>query len=76
MPLVVAYARGIAFEREAARQLKANPDEGKYVVAWERAIKVLVALTRQAASYVRKAVNIRKRPRECSLKVPKPWAEP
>ena len=25
LPLVVAYARGIAFEREAARQLKANP---------------------------------------------------
>ena len=45
VPLVLAYVRGIAFERAAAEQLKANPAEGKYVVAWERAIKVLVALS-------------------------------
>jgi hypothetical protein len=75
LPLVVAYVQAIFFEREAARQMKANPAEGKHVTAWEKSTKVLVALSARLRLCPQSRQHPRSAARAPAYSGPRPWQE-
>jgi hypothetical protein len=72
LPLLCAYTRAIAIEQLAARQLSANPVDGKALALWEKATRALVALSMR----LRLSPQSRMHPRTAASMPParaRPW---